>query len=262
MSSTESILESANSTPSSASSSSAGHNASLPLDGTLSGKLALLHSRQAVTLTGDGARTIREPILKRPFDIILAILGLVTSAPLWLAIAAAIKLEDGGPIFYVQERWGRDGQPFKVFKFRTMSANAAAEHGVKPANEKDDCVTRVGRVVRATGMDELPQFLNILMGDMSFVGPRALAVDEIVDDGNGNRKRYPELPMFQMRQTVRPGLTSLATIYTPKYCSARRKFRYDLLYIRRQSFWLDLRLVFLSLWISLCGKWEMTDKKL
>lgn len=246
------------------SSSSAGCSVRPLFNGIVNGIVQLHHGASAITSTTDDSSwpTIREPFFKRPFDILLAILGLVTSAPLWLAIAVAIKLEDGGPIFYVQERWGRGGKPFRAYKFRTMTVNADRKYGVKPANEKDHCITRVGRVLRATGMDELPQFINILKGDMSFVGPRALAVDEFVDDGNGNRKSYAEFPMFRQRQAMRPGLTSLATIYTPKYGSVRRKFRYDLLYIRRHSFWLDLRLIFLSFWISFRGKWEAKDRKL
>ena len=197
MSHTESTFGSTKPTSLRDASSSDGRSTWPLRESTTDGNISLPSGALVTTPIGDGARPpVHEPFLKRPFDILLAILGLVTSAPLWLVIAVAIKLEDRGPIFYVQERWGRGGRPFKVYKFRTMSANAAAEHGVKPANEKDHCVTRIGRVVRATGMDELPQFLCILKGDMSFVGPRALAVDGLVDDGNGNHKSYPERSTF------------------------------------------------------------------
>lgn len=203
-----------------------------------------------------------EPPLKRPFDVALALLGLLTSAPLWLIIAAAIKLEDRGSVFFTQDRWGRSGKVFKAYKFRTMAENAVAENGLKPAAEQDHCITRVGRLLRAAGMDELPQFLNILKGDMSFVGPRALAVGERVSDGNGGHINYVDLPTFRRRQATRPGLTSLATVYSSKYAAARDKFRYDLLYIRRQSFRLDIWLILLSFWISFRGRWESPDGKL
>ena len=97
---------------------------------------------------------------------------------------------------------------------------------------------------------------------MSFVGPRSLAIGEIVKDEKGEIIKYEDIPGFRERLHVRPGLTGLATIYIPKYSPPRRKFRYDLLYIRKQSFWLDLRLIALSFWISIRGKWETRDKKI
>ena len=204
---------------------------------------------------------IKEPALKRPHDFVLSSIGLILSAPLWLAIALAIKLEDGGPLLYTQERWGQGGNKFKVRKFRTMVPNAAETFGNMQAKENDDRVTRVGKVLRDTGMDELPQLLNIWKGEMSLVGPRALAVDEIVHDENGNVLRYEEVPGFHERQSVRPGLTGIATVYKPKDIHPQDKFHYDLLYIRNQSFWLDLRLIALSFWISFRGKWETRGKK-
>jgi lipopolysaccharide/colanic/teichoic acid biosynthesis glycosyltransferase len=119
----------------------------------------------------------------------------------------------------------------------------------------------VGRFLRACGMDELPQLLNIWKGEMSFVGPRALAVGEMLRDAQGNYTTYDHIPGFWERLAVRPGLTGIATIYIPKDAYPRRKFRYDLLYIRRQSCWLDIRLIVLSFWISFCGRWETRERK-
>lgn len=204
---------------------------------------------------------VREHFSKRLLDVILSTFMLILSLPGSLFIALAIKLEDGGPIFYRQERWGRDGVPFKVYKFRTMVANSDQEFGIRQATEGDHRITRVGRVLRAMGLDELPQILNIFLGQMSFVGPRSLAVGEIVKDQKGQRLRYEDIPEFRERQLVRPGLTGLATIYLSKDVNPHRKFFFDLLYIRNQSFWLDLRLIFLSFWISFRGKWETRDKK-
>jgi lipopolysaccharide/colanic/teichoic acid biosynthesis glycosyltransferase len=204
---------------------------------------------------------VKEPWLKRPLDVSLSTLMLILSAPVSLLIALAIKLEDGGPIFYRQERWGMGGKHFRAFKFRTMIPNSDELFGVKQASEKDSRISRVGKVLRTMGLDELPQIINIFKGDMSFVGPRALAVGEIVHEENGEKVEYEEVPGFWKRLSVRPGLTGITTIYRPKDISPREKFRYDLLYIRRLSFWLDLRLIMMSFWISFRGKWETRGKK-
>lgn len=205
---------------------------------------------------------MRGETAKRTLDVVLAGTGLVVSAPVWLLVAAAIKLEDGGPVFYTQERWGRGATRFRVRKFRTMVPNADGPGGIHPAEENDGRVTRVGRLLRACGLDELPELLCILRGEMSFVGPRPLAVDELVSDGNGNRVRYEDIPGFYERLVVRPGLTGLATVHVSKYAAPRHKFRYDRLYIRKRSFWLDVRLIVLSVWISLRGRWESRGPKL
>ncbi len=198
--------------------------------------------------------------LKRVLDLTLAAVGLVLSTPLWVAAALIIKLEDGGRLFYAQKRWGRGGLPFTVWKFRTMAV-ADPDHAVRQATEVDGRVTRVGRVLRAMGVDELPQLINILRGEMSLVGPRALAVGERVDDGTGHFVPYDRIPGFERRLAVRPGLTSLATVYLAKDTSARRKFRYDLVYIRRRTLWLDVRLIAASLWVSFSGRWERRGRK-
>ncbi|MGH9801517.1 MAG: sugar transferase [Blastocatellia bacterium] len=207
------------------------------------------------------SRNHREPLLKRPLDVALSFLMLLLSAPVSLLLAVVIKLEDGGSVFYRQQRWGRFGKKFSVLKFRTMIAGADQKFGLKQAEENDQRITRIGRLLRATGLDELPQIVNILRGEMSFVGPRALAVGEIIYDEAGKRLEYEQVRGFVERLAVRPGLTSLATIFIPKDSSAWRKFRYDMLYIRRQSFRLDLWLIALSFRISFRGKWETRQKK-
>ena len=125
------------------------------------------------------------PALKRPFDVALSALGLLGSLPLWALIAAAIVLEDGGPVFYGQERVGRGGRRFRSWKFRSMVVDADRRFGAVQARAADPRVTRTGRLLRATAMDELPQLWNILVGDMSFVGPRALRPEEIEVGGDG-----------------------------------------------------------------------------
>ena len=203
----------------------------------------------------------KEPILKRSLDIVLSGIMLFLSVPFFLPIAMAIRLEDGGPVFYRQQRWGKKGKSFGVYKFRTMVPDSDQKFGLKQAAENDHRITRIGRVLRAMGLDELPQILNILIGEMSFVGPRSLAVGEIVKDDNGRRIHYENIPGFRERLQTRPGLTGLATIYIPKDSAPHRKFRYDLFYIHRQSICLDLHLIALSFWISFRGKWETRSKK-
>jgi lipopolysaccharide/colanic/teichoic acid biosynthesis glycosyltransferase len=198
---------------------------------------------------------------KRALDVLLSSFGLIASAPLWLVIAAAIKAADGGPIFYGQERVGLGGRVFRALKFRSMRADAEALTGAVQATAADPRVTRVGRVMRATAMDELPQLWNIMRGDMSFVGPRALRPGEIEAEGDGRLVRLEDVPGFEHRITVRPGLTGIAQVYARRDIPRRQKFRYDRLYVRRRSWLLDVRLILLSFWISVHGTWEARGRK-
>jgi lipopolysaccharide/colanic/teichoic acid biosynthesis glycosyltransferase len=198
---------------------------------------------------------------KRAFDILLSGAGLVASAPLWAVIAAAVKLEDRGDVFFRQERVGQGGRIFRVLKFRSMIQDAEAKVGALQASEGDARVTRVGRWLRATAMDELPQLLSIFRGDMSFVGPRALRPGEIEVRGDGREEALEDVPGFELRCSVPPGLTGVAQIYAPRDIPRRQKFRYDRVYIRRRSFWLDLRLIALSFWITFRGNWEVRARK-
>jgi lipopolysaccharide/colanic/teichoic acid biosynthesis glycosyltransferase len=201
-------------------------------------------------------------VAKRALDVALSGLGLVASFPLWAIIALLIKLEDGGSVFYRQQRSGLNGVPFDVRKFRSMIPDAEARVGAVQASEHDPRVTRVGRVLRATAMDELPQLWNIFNGDMSFTGPRALRPGEIEVRGRGAVEKLEDVPGFAERSSVRPGLTGIAQIYAPRDITRRWKFRYDILYVRRQSFWLDVRLILLSFWITFRGSWEARGTKL
>jgi lipopolysaccharide/colanic/teichoic acid biosynthesis glycosyltransferase len=200
--------------------------------------------------------------LKRPFDVLLSGAGILLSSPLWMIIAALIKLEDRGPVFYRQERIGRGGRPFRVLKFRSMRTDAERDGVAVQAVARDPRVTRVGRVLRATAMDELPQLANIFKGDMSFVGPRALRPNEKEVQGDPDTRDIRDIPGFQDRIRVRPGLTGLTQVFLPGETPRRRKFRVDRLYIRRRSFGLDLRLIFLSFWITFRGRWESRQSKL
>jgi lipopolysaccharide/colanic/teichoic acid biosynthesis glycosyltransferase len=199
--------------------------------------------------------------VKRTLDIVLSGLGILLSLPLWGLIALAIKLDDGGPVFFGQERVGKDGSVFRVLKFRSMIPNAEALSGALQASERDPRTTRVGRWLRATAMDELPQLLSIFRGDMSFVGPRALRPGEIEVNGTGAHEALEAVPGFDRRCAVKPGLTGVAQVYASRDIPRRRKFKYDLLYIRKQSFALDIRLIILSFWITFRGTWETRGRK-
>jgi lipopolysaccharide/colanic/teichoic acid biosynthesis glycosyltransferase len=198
---------------------------------------------------------------KRLFDLALAALGLLASAPLWPCVALAIKLDDGGPVFYGQHRAGQGGRAFKSWKFRSMVPDSDERFGPLQARSGDARVTRVGRVLRATALDELPQLWNIFKGDMSFVGPRALVPEEIEVHGDAAPVPLEKIPGYEERHRVRPGLTGLAQIYADRDVPRRCKFRYDLLYIKKQTFWLDLKLIALSFWITARGKWEARGQK-
>lgn len=192
--------------------------------------------------------------MKRLFDIFLSSIGLILSSPLWPLFSLAIKLEDRGPIFYPQERVGKNGRIFKALKFRSMIPDAEKLTGAVWASENDPRVTKVGRVLRATAMDELPQLLSIFKGDMSFVGPRPER-PELVKEFT---KKFPD---FQKRFAVKPGLTGIAQVYGQYDTPPQHKLKYDLLYIKKQSFCLDLKLILLSFYITFKGKWEHRGRK-
>lgn len=215
--------------------------------------------------TVSGASGARAPAaeyaLKRPLEVTLAVVGLLLSLPLGLIIAFLVWREDHGPVFVRQMRVGRNGIPFSMIKFRTMRDHSNV--GVsRQATAEDDRVTRVGRILRTTALDELPQLINVLRGEMSFVGPRALLPEEIEVDPRSPYRRIEDVPGHTNRILVRPGLTGLAQVYAARDASRRRKFKYDALYVQRMSFWLDVRLIILSIFISLTGCWHRRGRPL
>ena len=199
-------------------------------------------------------------MIKRLFDVVLAGAGLVVSSVLWGAIALAITIEDGGPVFFAQERVGRGGRVFKALKFRSMVPDAEAQTGPVQASEDDPRITRIGRVLRATAMDELPQLWNIFVGEMSFVGPRPLRPGEVEVRGDGRLVHLDQIPGYDERHGVRPGLTGLTQVYARRDISRTSKFRLDRLYLKRAGFCLDIRLILLSFWITGRGQWENRNR--
>jgi lipopolysaccharide/colanic/teichoic acid biosynthesis glycosyltransferase len=202
------------------------------------------------------------PLPKRLLDVVLSGIGLLLSSPLWLVLAALVRLEDGGRVFYSQDRVGEGGRVFRAWKFRSMITDAEKYVGALQAAHNDPRVTRIGRIMRASAMDELPQLWSIFVGDMSFVGPRALRPGEIEVLGTGALEPLEHVPGYNDRCRVRPGLTGIAQVYAPRDIRRRNKFRYDRLYIARQSLWLDVRLIALSFWITFRGRWETRDPKI
>lgn len=186
-------------------------------------------------------------------------MGLFLSLPLWPIIMTFIYLEDGWPIVFLQERIGKEGREFKLIKFRTMRHDPAKLHlDIDLAN--DPRVTRVGRFLRLTAFDELPQLINIVKGDMSFVGPRALPM--VIDDEEKIKyARLDQLPNFKARCQIKPGLTGLSQIYAPRNANREEKFKYDLEYINKMNLMLDLKLIGLSFWKTFNGAWEEYNKE-
>jgi len=175
-------------------------------------------------------------ITKRLFDAGLAALLLVVTAPVAALVALAVRLTSRGPVVFRQTRVGRNGQPFTILKFRTMHEEAEAQTGPVLASRNDPRVTLLGRLLRATRLDELPQLWNVLRGDMSFVGPRPER-PEFVSDYQRDIQGYAE------RFRVRPGLTGYAQVNGEYHTSASTKLKYDLAYIHNRSLWLDLRIL-------------------
>jgi len=195
-------------------------------------------------------------MLKRSFDFMLSLTGLIISSPLWILISLAIFLKDGFPIFYLQERIGKNGKIFRAVKFRSMIKDAEKKTGPIQAKENDSRVTQMGILLRHTAMDELPQLINILKGEMSFVGPRALRPQEREIQGESVKSIF-DYPDFKERSKVRPGLTGIAQVFAPRNIDREHKFKYDLWYIRNQSFLLDIYIIILSFLITFEGKWEI-----
>jgi sugar transferase (PEP-CTERM system associated) len=217
----------------------------------LTGKLAVESMRPSYLIFGSGFA--RDPLtlaLKRVLDIGASALGLLLSLPICLLTALAIKLTSRGPIFFTQERIGQDGEVFRLVKFRTMKVDAEKESGPVWAQKHDPRITAIGRFLRLTRIDEIPQFFNILAGQMSFVGPRPER-DHFVD------QLTKELPFYPLRHTIKPGLTGWAQVCHPYGASiedAMEKLRYDLYYIKNVSLVFDLNIILRTIGVILLGK--------
>lgn len=175
--------------------------------------------------------------VKRFLDILLSGIALVILSPVFLITALAIKLEDHGPVFFRQERVTINGKRFMILKFRSMIVDAEKDGRPHPAGEKDDRITKVGNVIRSCRIDELPQLINILAGDMSIVGPRPERWEHV-------EKYTKEIPEFSYRQKVKGGLTGYAQVYGKYNTSALDKLKLDMIYITNYSLVLDFQIIF------------------
>ncbi len=186
---------------------------------------------------------------KRLFDIFLALIGLVITIPLWMLFSFLIWLEDPGPIFFVKNSVGRGGKNFHQFKFRTMVRDAENSTGPIMADQEDERVLSFGQFLRRTALDELPQLINVLIGEMSFVGPRPQRTVLVF--------RYLQImPEYTERHRVAPGLAGLAQVAGDYYLTPRQKLRYDRIYIHHASLAFDIRLIVLAFMIVFWFRWR------
>lgn len=184
--------------------------------------------------------TKKQEAEKRIFDIILSIIAIVITSPIMLFIAIAIKIDGKGRIIYKQKRITKSGKEFTIYKFRTMVENAEKETWPVLAKKDDNRITRIGKVLRKTRLDELPQFFNVLKGDMSIVGPRPERreiIDEIIK----------EVPKYKEREQVKAGITCIAHIKGDYYTEPELRLEYDKEYMKNWSIIKDIKIIFKTL---------------
>jgi lipopolysaccharide/colanic/teichoic acid biosynthesis glycosyltransferase len=177
--------------------------------------------------------TDKAPLVNRTLDVLISVVGLIVTAPITLLIALLIRLEDGGPVFFAQERVGKDGLRFRALKFRSMIQNAELQGLGLAVAANDDRITRIGKFIRATSIDELPQLWNVLRGEMSIVGPRPTVQNQV--------DRYTD---FQRRRLeVKPGLTGWAQVNGRNSIPWEKRIELDVWYVDHRSLWLDALIV-------------------
>jgi len=217
----------------------------------ITGKIALENLRPSWLIFSPGFRKSRVSLfLHTSVGIILSLLGLLICLPLMIVIAVLIRLDSEGPVFFRQARVGKDNKIFQLLKFRSMFVNAEEKTGPVWATKNDARVTRVGRIIRRLRLDELPQFLNVLRGEMSFVGPRPERPEFVDELSQG-------IPYYNQRHTVRPGITGWAQVkyqYGASVGDAVEKLQYELFYIKNMSIMLDFYIIFQTARIVLLGK--------
>ncbi len=192
-----------------------------------------------VIMSRNRGLTMEQRILKRAMDLLVSSVALIATSPFMLITALAIKLDDGGPIFFKQNRVTKDGKIFNVLKFRSMITDADKD-GAKKAEVGDDRITKVGRIIRACRVDELPQLINVLKGDMSLVGPRPERIENVYEYSEA----YPE---FELRHKVKGGITGYAQLYGKYNTSPKDKLNMDLIYIETYSIIQDIKLLILTI---------------
>lgn len=190
-------------------------------------------------------------VLKRIFDILASGIALIVLLPIFAVIGIFIKLDSKGPVFFVQERAGKDGKIFKAYKLRTMVERADRLTGNNPIEEKNPYITRIGKVLRRIGIDELPQLINVFKGDMSLVGPRPTILYQVKEYNDFQRKRL----------SVKPGITGWALINGRNKLSWPEKIKLDIWYIEHWSFWLDIKILLKTISVIIVGEGLYVEPK-
>jgi undecaprenyl phosphate N,N'-diacetylbacillosamine 1-phosphate transferase len=188
-------------------------------------------------------------LAKRIFDLLVSLVAIILLSPLLIIIAVAIKLNDKGPAIFKQERAGKDGQPFIFYKFRTMKVNVDP-YGQSPKSGTDPRLIKCGKFLREYSLDELPQLFNVLKGNMSFIGPRPLYISQIRELSDHYKRRLQ----------VKPGLTGMSQIYLRSDLTSQESLDMEVEYVQRQNFWLDIKILFLTLGVVL-GKKGVYEEK-
>ena len=179
----------------------------------------------------------KQKIEKRIFDVIISIIVIIITSPIMILIAIAIKIDSKGPVIYKQKRITKDGKEFTMYKFRTMIDNAEKETGPILAKKKDERITKVGKILRRTRLDELTQFFNVIKGDMSIVGPRPERKELI-------EKIIKELPEYRIREQVKAGITCIAHIEGDYYTEPKVRLEYDKMYMKDWGIKKDIKIIF------------------
>lgn len=191
-------------------------------------------------------KSVLYPILKRTIDLLVSVIGLLLSIPIIILIGIAIKLESSGPVFYIQDRVGLNGKYFKIYKFRSMYIDAE-KNGAKWAEKNDPRITKVGSFIRKTRIDELPQFWNVFVGDMSLIGPRP---ERPIFTAQFNK----EIPGFINRLKVKPGITGWAQVNGGYELTPKEKLELDIYYINNMNLWLDFKIMLKTITVILTGE--------
>jgi lipopolysaccharide/colanic/teichoic acid biosynthesis glycosyltransferase len=191
-------------------------------------------------------------ILKRIFDVTFSLLVLLVFFPIWLIVVIMIKVNSPGPVFFIQERPGEQGKIFKVYKFRSMVVNSAAMVKGKEVAKDDERITSTGRFLRRSKIDEIPQLLNVLRGEMSLIGPRPERVESLAE--------YDE--EIAKRLNMRPGLTGLAQVCGNIYLPLEKRYEFDVYYVEHFSLWLDTRILWRTVKVVLLGEERYVNKPL
>jgi len=188
-------------------------------------------------------------LVKEVFDKIVSFISLIVLLPIFFVVSLLIKLDSPGPVFFLQDRVGKDGKIFKVFKFRTMTSDAPEKTKGKYIDNSNPYFTRVGKILRRTGIDELPQKINVLKGEMSLVGPRPTLPYQVAKYNEYQRKRL----------LMKPGITSWALIHGINKLTWSERIKYDACYVKHWNFWLDIKIIFNTMWVTASGEGLYAD---